>query len=86
MRVHEFLKEKESDFSISTTRGKLAEYDFLKPTKRKQTFVDNLKSSVPMLSDHYQKSTTHKTAALEGAKSFHKTYEQFTNRKGSDIA
>jgi hypothetical protein len=86
MRIQEFLKERQPDFSISTTRGKLAEYDFSKPTKRKQAFIDDMKSSLPLLSDHYQKSTTHQTAALPNAKSFEKTYEQFTQRKGFEIA
>lgn len=85
MRIQEFLKERKPDFSISTTRGKLAEYDFLKPTKRKQAFIDDMKSSVPLLSDHYQNSATHQSAALPNAKSFQKTYDQFTRRKGSEI-
>jgi hypothetical protein len=84
MRVHEFFKEKESGFSISTTRGKLAEYDFLQPTKRKQTFIDNLKSSVPLLSDHYQGSTTHQAAALPNAKLFYRSFEKF-NKKSNGI-
>jgi hypothetical protein len=85
MRVHEFFKAKESGFSISTTRGKLAEYDFLKPTKRKQTFIDNLKSSVPVLSDHYHNSKTHQAAALPNAISFYKSFEHFTKKKSNGI-
>lgn len=48
-KVHEYFKDPEPLFSTSTTRGKLAEYDFLKPAKKTQHAVDNLKSSIPLL-------------------------------------
>lgn len=86
MTMHEYLKDPEPVFSTSTARGKQAEYNFLKPANRNQRFIESLKSSVPLLSDHYQKSRTHSDAALPTAKVFYRAYERFSNKKGSDLS
>lgn len=83
--MHEYLRDVEPGFSVSTTRGKLAEYDFTQPSKKKKTFVDSLKSGVPMLSDHYRNSKTHSNAALPTPQAFHKTFEHYQTKKGLDI-
>lgn len=77
MTMHEYLKDPEPGFSTKTTRGKLAEYDFLRPTKRPDRFVNFLKSGIPLLSDHYKFSKTHSTAALSNVESFQRMYSQF---------
>jgi hypothetical protein len=77
MTMHEYMKDLEPGFSTKTTRGKLAEYDFLRPSKRPQRFVTSLKSGIPLLADHYKFSKTHSTAALSNVESFQKMYSQF---------
>jgi len=59
----------------------MAEYDFLQPSKRKHTFVDNLKSDVPVLSDHYRHSSTHSQAALSRVKSYGKSFDGNSKKK-----
>ncbi|CAI2373101.1 unnamed protein product [Moneuplotes crassus] len=73
--------EKEPPFSTSTARGKLAEYDFSRPSKKKSVFVENLKSSVPILSDHYRNSTTHKKAALGQENFINRTFSHMSQKK-----
>ena len=76
-----FRDDSEPAFSISTVRGKLFEYDFLRPLKKRREVVDNLKSSIPVLSDHYKNSKTHSSAALNTAKVLNKTWEEASKKK-----
>ena len=59
----------------------MMEYDFLQPSKRKTTFVDHLKSGVPVLSDHYKNSLTHSTASLSTEKTYQKSNENNSRKR-----
>lgn len=86
MRMHEYFKDPEPGFSTSTTRGKMAEFNYMKPPKINPRFVESLKSSIPLLADHYRNSKTHSNAALPNSKLFHRTFEQFQVKKGLDLS
>jgi len=86
MQIHEYLKNNEPLFSTRTARGKVAEFDYMKRPANRKRLIESLKSSVPNLSDHYNRSVTHSSAALDTSKAFRKVYNQFKPKKGSDLA
>ena len=81
MRMHEYFKPEQPLFSTRLVSGSKADYDFNKPPKRTSKFIDNLKSSVPLLSDHYKNSNTHAAASLSVNKTYSRLSEGVTKTK-----
>lgn len=63
LTLHHYFKDPSPGFSTSITRGKLMPFDFTKQNTTSRKLIDSLKSSIPLLSDHYQGSKTHQAAA-----------------------
>lgn len=85
MTMHKYFRDPEPGFSVATTRGKLMAYDFTKPAKRGQAYVNHQKSAVPVLADHYSKSKTHTSAAPDKQTKFEKVYNSYmTQQKRND--
>lgn len=87
MTLHQFFKDPSPQFSTSTTRGKVMEYDFTKPSKKSDTHINHLKSRIPMLSDHYKNSKTHQAAASSNLTPFENLYYGYiSNKKDSGLS
>ena len=84
--LFELYKRDKSLFDTRTTLNSQAEYDFTKQPKKSEKLMQNFKSSIPMLSDHYRKSKTHSGAYVPSAEEFHKTFSQFRARKGNNLS
>ena len=83
MRMHEYFKPEQPSFSVRIASGSQVDYDFTKPAKRTSNFVDNLKSSVPILSDHYKYSNTHTAASLSANKVYNRIADVKTKAKSN---
>lgn len=79
--MHTYMKDQTPMFSTSTTRGKQMAYDFTKPSKRSEKLINHLKSTVPILSDHYKGSKTHASAAPQGMSQFEKVYFDYVSNQ-----
>lgn len=85
MRMHEYFKPEQPSFSVRTASGSQMDYDFTRPAKRTSNFINDLKSSVPVLSDHYKNSSTHSAASIPVNKSYNRIAEN-SNKAKSDYA
>ena len=86
MTLHEYFKDPVPDFSISTTRGKMMPFDSTMKPKRSKKMISDLKSTIPILSDHYKGSKTHSAAASENLTPVEKIYYSSLGRNGNFLS